>query len=196
MMSDAPRKRPVFQPPAPRPSPSAPASETGKPSGSGYVSFDAAHPARATAGPGVAWKKISGLGRSGDAVTLLPTTAPVPKAATLEYDFTAAKAGPAKVLVYAIPTHSLHDGVALRYAASIDGESAKIVNLDTLEFSAPWKENVLRAAAIGTTEHTLTAGKHTLTLSPLDPGLVFDKIVIDLGKLLPTQLGPPETQAP
>jgi hypothetical protein len=33
----------------------------------------------------------------------------------------------------------------------------------------------------------------TLQICPLDPGLIFDKIVIDLGGLKPSHLGPPET---
>jgi hypothetical protein len=66
------------------------------------------------------------------------------------------------------------------------------VNIATGEFSRQWSENVLRAAAIGSTEPMpATAGKHTLSVRPLDPGLVFDKIVIDLGGLKPTHLGPP-----
>jgi hypothetical protein len=53
------------------------------------------------------------------------------------------------------------------------------VDLETKEFSPAWSENVLRSSAIGTTKMTLPAGRHTLTLRPLDPGLVFDTIEID-----------------
>ena len=95
------------------------------------------------------------------------------------------------MLVYAIPTHALHSGLKVRYSVSIDNEPPKEVNLETAEFSEPWKQNVMRAAAIGTTEHSITAGKHTLKIRPLDPGLVFDKVVLDFGGLKPTHLGPP-----
>ena len=84
----------------------------------------------------------------------------------------------------------------LRYSVSIDGADPRITDIRTAEYSKPWGTNVLRAAAIGTTEHALAAGKgkHMLKLRPLDPGLVFDKVVIDLGGLKPSQLGPPETE--
>jgi hypothetical protein len=81
----------------------------------------------------------------------------------------------------------------LRYSVSVDQEMPKVVDIDTKEFSREWSTNVLRAAAIGVTDHIFAeVGKHTLKLHPLDPGIVFDKLVIDLGDLKPSQLGPPE----
>lgn len=191
-MSSNPRKRPVFQRSSiPASSPAAEQSSSG-----GYVSFEAERPTRATAGTGVAWKVISGLGRSGDSVALLPTTAEVPESAVMEYDFTTASDGQAKLLVYCIPTHAIHPGEKLRYSASIDNGAPAVVDIDTAEFSKPWSANVLRGAAIGTTEAALKSGKHTLRIRPLDPGVVFDKIVIDLGGLKPSHLGPPTTHSP
>jgi hypothetical protein len=196
IMSANPRKRPVFQPVAQKtasaaegtPAPANTATQAGEP---GFISFEAEKPTRATGGGSATWKTILGLGRSGDCIALLPTTESIPATAALEYDFTAIKDGSAKVLVHAIPTHAIHAGLKLRYAASVDNEPPKEVDLDTAEFSAKWSENVLRAAAIGTTEHTLSADKHTLKIRPLDPGMVFDKVVVDFGGLKPTHLGPP-----
>ena len=100
---------------------------------------------------------------------------------------------PVKVDVYCIPTHALHPDMRLRYASGIDGDSPETVGIDTTEFSPQWSINVLRAAAIGTSNHTLShAGKHTLKLHPLDPGVVFDTIVIDFGGLKPSFLEPTE----
>ena len=200
IMSADPHKLPVFGPPAASGTTAAPQEETG---GGSYVSIEAAHAGyttddpgvtwRTTNGPGVTWTVIQGLGRSRmGSITLLPTTAPVPDTASLQYSFTAAQSGVATVLIYCIPTHALYPGMSLRYSASIDGEPPKIVNIDTAEFSKPWAANVLRGAAIGSTQHIITApGHHTLTLHPLDPGVVFDKVVIDLGGLKPTQDAPP-----
>jgi hypothetical protein len=196
IMSANPHNQPVFQKPSAAASPEPAAGGEAAPPGGGYVSIEAEHAARKTAGEGVGWKVISGLGRSGGSITLLPTTSSVPGAADLEYDFTAPNAGSAKVIVYCIPTHAIHPGLQLRYSAGIDQEAPQTVDIDTVEFSREWSVNVLRAAAIGTTTHTLAAGKHTLKLSPLDPGVVFDKVVIDLGGLQPSHLGPPETARP
>ena len=66
------------------------------------------------------------------------------------------------------------------------------MNIDTAEYHSRWAVNLLRAAAIGTTEVRPTAKNHTLKLSPLDPGMIFEKVVIDLGGLPASQLGPPE----
>jgi hypothetical protein len=193
IMSAAPHKLPVFAPPAASGTAAAAPQPAGADAG-GYVSIDAAHAAVKTGGPGVTWTVIAGLGRSGRSITLLPTTAAVPASASLQYRFTAAQSGTASVLVYCLPTHALYPGIGLRYSASIDGDPPQTVNIDTAEFSKPWGVNVLRGAAIGTTQHSLARpGRHTLTIRPLDPGVVFDKVVIDLGGLKPTQDGPPET---
>lgn len=193
IMSAAPRNRPVYQPPRAKvrssTAKSTPSPQTADP---GFDAFQAGHPTRAIEGGGAtAWKTITGLGCDGDAIALLPTTEAVPPGAALEYDFTMPGSGTAKVLVYAIPTHALHDGMKLRYAASIDDQPPQVVDLDTAEFSPAWSANVLRAAAIGTTQYKLQRGPHTLHIHPLDHGLVFDKVVVDFGGLLPTHLGPP-----
>ncbi|RYD23079.1 MAG: hypothetical protein EOP88_05590 [Verrucomicrobiaceae bacterium] len=191
VMSANPRKRPVFQ----RSSIPASVERNKEADSGGYLSFEAERPTRATAGAGVAWKVISGLGRSGDSVALLPTTAKVPESAVMEYDFTLAEEAAAKVMVWCIPTHAIHPGEKLRYSVGTDGGPAAAMDIDTAEFSKPWSANVLRGAAVGTTEMTLKKGKHTLRIRPLDPGVVFDKIVIDLGGLKPTHLGPPATSS-
>ena len=157
------------------------------------ISIEAEHPQRKTDADAFQWKVIAGLGRVGDSIALLPTTGNVPPSAGLEYDFNIAKSGAAKVLVYCIPTHAIYPGMRLRYSVSVDQEMPKVVDIDTKEFSREWSTNVLRAAAIGVTDHTFAeVGKHMLKLHPLDPGIVFDKLVIDLGDLKPSQLGPPE----
>jgi Glycosyl hydrolase family 115/Gylcosyl hydrolase family 115 C-terminal domain len=199
ILSANPRKQPVFRKPAPggKTEPGIVATSQEIVAESGCIAIEAEHPTRATNGNGAVWKTIAGLGRSGDAIALLPTTVSEPGGAELNYDFTASKAGVATVLVYCIPTHAIHPGVRLRYSVTIDGQTPKTVDLDTAEFSAAWGVNVLRAAAIGTTEHPLPdIGKHTLKVRPLDPGVIFDKIVIDFGGLKPSHLGPPETASP
>ncbi|MEO5716184.1 MAG: glycosyl hydrolase 115 family protein [Luteolibacter sp.] len=191
MMSSAPRKLAVFQKPTAPPPVTAP-----EPADNNYVSIEAERPSRATAGSGVAWKVIAGLGRSGDSVAFRPTNVDVPASAVMEYDFTATKDGPAKVIIYCLPTHALNPTMKLRYSVTIDSAAPAVVDIDTAEFSKPWSENVLRGAAIGTSDFPLTKGKHVLKLRPLDPGVVFDKVVIDLGGLKPSHIGPPENPIP
>jgi hypothetical protein len=197
MMSSNPRNRPALQKPKPNaaePSLSVAASSSDpEPTSDGYICFDAAHATRSIAGDSASWKEIPGLGRSGDSILLEPATGAVPEQAALEYDFTVEKPGPATVLVYCIPTQPLYPPLRLRYAVSVDSEQPMTVNIASSEKSREWATNVLRAAAINATQHMLPQpGKHTLKLKPLDPGLVFDKVVLDFGGLKPTFLGPPE----
>jgi hypothetical protein len=195
MMDPNPRNRPALRKPgeekpaatpAPVDPPPASPTQTG-----GHVAFEAERPTRATAASGLKWTVIEGLGRSGDSIALLPTTA-VTASSTLEYDFNVANDSDVKAVIYALPTQPLNSQVQARYAISIDGGEEQTFNIATPEYSKPWSANVLRAASVMTGKPArLTKGKHTLKLRPLDPGLVFDKIVLDLGGLQPTHLGPP-----
>jgi hypothetical protein len=193
IMPANPRNRPVFQKPGVNASTGPVPNGISSTSGSGCLSIEAAHATRKIDGNGAAWKVVAGLGRSGGSITLLPAEANTIGRSELDYDFTASKDGTANVVVYCIPTHALHAGMQLRYSAAIDQELPQTVDIDTAEFSAPWSANVLRAAAITSTGHALREDRHTLKLRPVDPGVIFDKVVIDLGGLQATQLGPPES---
>lgn len=177
IMSADSRERPVYQKPETRSPAKSSVGWFGIPDGS--VSIEAEHPTRQIAQEGTAWKVIPGLGLSGDSIALLPTGGAVNGASRLEYDFSTETAGTANIAVYCLPTHALRPGLQVRYSVSIDGGPASSVDLETKEFSSEWSENVLHGTAIGRTQHQLTPGKHTLKLTPLDPGMVFDKIVIN-----------------
>ncbi len=194
IMSSNPRNRLALRKPDANKTPAVTISDAPRSSANGYLSFEAESPTRSSVAPGTAWKVIAGLGRSGDSIALLPTTVAPSPGSALDYDFELTKAIELKVVIYSLPTQPLNSDVQARYAVSIDRGPEQTFNIATAEHSKEWGANVLRGAAIETGKPVrVNAGKHTLKLRPIDPGLVFDKVVIDLGGLQPTHLGPPET---
>jgi len=166
----------------------------------GYVSIEAEHFTAQTNDNQAVWTVIPMLGRTGDSVMVLPTTIQsfedvaeiISRSPTLEYTVYLDKPGTQQVKVYCLPTHSVTDKRGLRYAISFDDSQPEIVGYDTSEWSKPWRGNVLRGAAVSTSSHSLSrAGKHTLKIRMVDPGVVIDKIVI--GDAPSGYLGPPET---
>jgi len=158
--------------------------------------------------PGAAWQLIPGLGTVGNAMAVFPTTAPAidpAQAATaapsLEYRFNLAGAGEATVHYDLVPTQPLVYGSGLRFAVAIDGAAPQLVTIQAgtgaeAGVSRAWQENVLDNTTTTQTRATFaTAGPHSLRIYMVDPGVVLERIVVDLGGLRPSYLGPPETLA-
>jgi hypothetical protein len=105
--------------------------------------------------------------------------------------------GQAKVTTYNLPTRRINATRCLRYAIAIDDAQPQVVDFNVAtESDRRWAENVMRNASIDTTTHSIaTAGKHILKIWMVDPGVVMDKIVIDLGGAKESYFGPPETLA-
>lgn len=173
----------------------------------GVVSIQADHFNRKTDRNGAAWQVIPGLGRTGDAVAVFPTTAPsveVARAATdapaLHYDLYVFGSGPAILHCNLIPTLPLQNGQGLRFAVAVDDGAPQLVRITAgtggdAGVSRAWQQNVLdNTTAAAVPLDFATAGAHTLTIYMVDPGVVLEKFVIDLGGLRPSYLGPPETR--
>jgi len=170
----------------------------------GVVAIDAGHfTARRDLPAGTGWRCVPGLGRTGSAVTILPSTAAIEVAAAaprLSYRFHVTTGGPATVHVRLLPTFPLVGASGLRLRLALDdAEPLPVAIADGFEpGSETWKQRVLRNAA--ETKLTLPAplapGWHTLHLLGVDAGVVVDKFVIDLGDLRPSYDGPAETRVP
>jgi hypothetical protein len=175
----------------------------------GYVSIDADRFTRNMARSGGQWETIAGLGRVSDSVTVEPTTlasvtdpaALSERSPELEYDFWAGRGGAVQVSAYSVPTHRISPGLGLKYAIAIDGETPAIVDCDDSavkggETSKDWQDAVVHNTYITTSGHNLSAaGKHTLKVWMVDPGVVLEKFVIGLGVVPGSELGPPATVA-
>jgi hypothetical protein len=63
------------------------------------------------------------------------------------------------------------------------------------EHGDAWNTRKLRNLAVSQTRHDLgNPGKHTLKVWMVDPNVLIDKLVLDLGGLQPGELGPHETR--
>lgn len=93
------------------------------------------------------------------------------------------------------PTLNFNANRGLRYAVSFDGGEEQIVNTNK-EYNQRQMER-WQASSINSTvtTHTVPAsGKHTLRFRALDPGIVLQKILIDMGGLKPSYLGASESK--
>lgn len=166
------------------------------------VSIHAQNFSRAVSSGGITWQVLPDLGKSGDAVTSLPVTAPrqVPggNSPHLQYDFYTCSEGELEITAYFSPSLNFHfteDG--LQYALSVDDEAPQIISLnkeDKDSISGIWNTWVAEGVIKKTSRHTLTQpGRHILTYWMVNNGVVLQKLVADFGGMKPAYLGPPET---
>lgn len=165
----------------------------------GYVSMEAEHYAKAvnspsTKGQPASWITIPGLGKTLSGVTTSPVTAMPSETMCLEYTFQSSFAGEVQVEVLLSPTLNFNANRGLCYAVSVDGGEEQIVNINRTydkQQMEKWQANSINST---TTQHTLALpGKHTLRFRPLNPGIVLQKIMLNMGGLKPSYLGAPET---
>src|SRR5437773_2086078 len=186
---------PIFNPARPRPN-----ALRGFVESNGVVAIEAEHFTRKIDRGGASWQVIPGLGRTGDSIALFPTTSDsfaTAAAPLVEYEFYLFIPGTVKTIAYLVPTHPTGAGRGLRYAIGFDGEPPQIVAVgaDLQVPSHAWSLNVLNSSTTGMSVHEIkTAGRHVLKIYAVDPGVVLDKIVLDLGGLKPSYLGPIETR--
>jgi hypothetical protein len=171
--------------------------------GDGVVSMEAGHFSRNIPSAAARWEEIEGYGRTLSAMTILPVAAPVvvlpENSPRLEYDMFLYEAGDVTVHAVVAPTLNFIPGRGLRYAVSFDDQPPQIIEIVRESFDArngnrEWEESVKDAARTVRSAHNLTAaGRHTLKVRMVDPAVVVQKIVVDLGGLRPSYLGPPES---
>lgn len=170
----------------------------------GVVSIEAVHYNKAINTDDISWIEVPNLGRTHSSVTIAPANAerqtPGSDSPHLEYLFTIFDSTNIKVNTYLSPTLNFKKEEGLKYAVAIDDENPQIVNMHEgetqpdWEYPEWWNTSVTNHIKIKTTEHKeLIPGQHTLRVWMVDPGVVFQKFVIDAGGLKPSYLGPPES---
>jgi len=168
-----------------------------------YVSIDATHYSKAVNNDGIQWTILPGHGRTGEAITHFPVTAPAQKpggnAPCLSYDFYTYSTGDFTLHTYCSPTLNYHNTPeGLQYAVSVDGEVPQIISLnkdDNGSGRGIWNTWVADNIIIKQSQHHISSpGKHTVTYWPIHAGVVLQKLVLAFGGLQPSYLGPSETR--
>ncbi len=169
----------------------------------GVVSMEAAHFTNKKDAKNIYWKVVPNLGRTESSIIAEPVTAGRQaienSSPYVEYDFTVFNSGELNVDVFMSPTQDFKKQGGLQFALSIDNEKPTVVNLNEGEvkpdyqYAEWWSKSVGDHIKIKRSKHTIQApGKHTLKLWMIDPGIVFQKLVIYTKPQKRTYLGPPE----
>ncbi|KAK0445622.1 uncharacterized protein EV420DRAFT_1717306 [Desarmillaria tabescens] len=177
--------------------------------GAGVVSMEAAHAIRNTSVDGVYWRELPGIGRTLSGMTPWPRTGhdggnfTAGSGPSLEYDFftfnNMTEATP--VAVYVSPSLNANGlDRPLGVAIALDGE---VISSYFIPPSAPGTEPAAWGGYDGFVANSIVPiqlsftgiepGSHTLKIFMIEPAVVVQKIVIDVGGLESSYLGPPES---
>jgi len=164
----------------------------------GYVSIEAEHYTKKTNTAAARWERIADYGRTLSAMTILPCTAasvtPFQGTSALEYRMYLFDPGTVEVHAIVAPTLNFVPGHGLRFAVSFDGQPPEIVDALAQNSLHDWEESVKDNVRDIKSKHTVSgSGYHVLKFWMVDPAIVLEKLVVDLGGLKASYLGPPES---
>jgi hypothetical protein len=165
----------------------------------GYVAMEAEHYHEAKSAAKAEWTMLPYVGRTLSGMTLMPYTEPV-SGASLTYRFTAPTQPLSKLSQITVKVHVIVKSTldylnkgGLTYTVSLDGCEPQRVNFNHNLNEA--KENIYSifyptvarrvVESVVTLPFDETKQDHVLTLSPDDPAIVFEKVVVDAGGYQP-----------
>jgi hypothetical protein len=168
----------------------------------GYVSIEAEHYTKKNDAKNdandVRWEKIDDYGRTLSSMTIFPVTArsvaPPANSPSLEYQMYLFHPGKVEVEAILAPTLNFVPGRGLRFAISFDDQPPQIIDALAQNSVRDWGQSVEDSVRKVKSEHTVqSVGYHTLKFWMVDPGVVLQKLVVNLGGVKPSYLGPPES---
>ena len=132
------------------------------------------------------WQVIPDFGIFKDAVALFPYTVTT-EGAALSYGFELKnnRSNP-KAFFMMAPTFPFNSGRGQRIEISLDGQVVKTININEAsrfiinafhDQNYEWEKTRINKQVLNLPN--LDAGKHTITIKPLDPGVVLERIVIE-----------------
>ncbi|KAF2472868.1 uncharacterized protein BDR25DRAFT_341669 [Lindgomyces ingoldianus] len=145
---------------------------------------------------------IPNYGRTESGLTLLPveagtqTTASGPKAVFNFHAFTSTTS--AKVTVYLPPSFNVNPSNPFKLALALDDATPTTLSpvpSSTLgAMPSDWRDSVVNGArVVSTSVGKVDAGSHKLSVWLLEPGATVHRLVVDLGGVKASYLGPPES---
>jgi hypothetical protein len=169
-----------------------------------HVAIEAPHFSRAIGDKRTEWRTLADFGRTLGGVTTFPVLAeartPGGDSPRLEYDIHFFSAGDAKVEFHVAPSLDFQPDMPLQFAVSFDDEAPQILRIATNPNAwEPWGTAVGDGVRrVNSTHKLATAGRHTLKVWAVTPGVVLERIVIDTGTakrpgVRPSYLGPVES---
>ncbi|KAH6662569.1 hypothetical protein B0J14DRAFT_610451 [Halenospora varia] len=174
-----------------------------------YIAIEAEHTSRNTLANGVSYTTLPSYGRTLSGVTLQPVLAASQtpgQGPVLEYDiYTFTNHTAANITLLLSPSlNQRGPSRPLKYAIAIDSETPQIRqfvgNFTGGDYPKGWNQAVADgvwgwgSGNMTVTRHNLSQkGKHTLKIWAIEPGVVVQKIVVDLGGVRASYLGPPES---
>lgn len=171
----------------------------------GVVAFEAVNFSRKVDTKNVKWTKVPNLGRTHASIISEPVNIERQQlsqhSARIEYDFTLLNEAEVTVESFLSPTQDIKKTDGLWFAISIDDEEPQIINMNQKEIEPDyeypkwWNQSVGDHIKIRNSNHNkLAAGQHTLKVWMIDPGIVFQRFVIDTGGKKPSYLGAPQSK--
>jgi hypothetical protein len=165
----------------------------------GMISMEAPHYMEAVGKRPIYWRTLPGYGKTLAGVTPFPVSSAVQQlnAGTphLEYDIYLHDTGTFNLHTMISPTIDFTHTDGLKFAVSVDDHLPVTVNISR-DYSTDraWGKSVADNIKIFKTALKFDQpGKHTIKYWMISPGVVLQKLVLDLGGLKPAFLGPPET---
>jgi hypothetical protein len=165
----------------------------------GYISMEAPSYTKAVNSRPIFWQTIPNYGKTKGGVIATPVTSPTqqPKDGSphLTYDIYISEAGNFTLHTFVSPTIDFTSTDGLKFAISIDDQKPITINItDNYTSEWAWGQSVANGIKIFKTAISVDKpGKHTINYWMINPGVVLQKIVLDLGGLKPSFLGPPES---
>ena len=147
------------------------------------------------------WEKLEDYGRTLSGMRAMSpvdvSATPQKDAPSLEYRMYLFTAAAPNVAIETSPMLNSTPGRGVRLAVSLDEAAPQLLTVVPQGYAASgndWETSVKNNARFVSARLPLvTPGYHTLKVWMVDPGVVVQKLVVDMGGLKASYLGPPES---